>query len=146
MTPATEQFLVEVLPSLKAADLAVLNGDAEPRIALWTTEDPADWLGQFGTRASGAHDVAEHFRRAAQRFTEGSLLQYDVVSADVVGDAACLVTAEHVRVGIDGGEPVAMTQRVSRVLRREDGEWRCAHGHADLDPATLDIPWQPPRR
>jgi ketosteroid isomerase-like protein len=141
-----DEFLAEVLPGLRAAELAALNGDAEPRVAVWTTEEPADWLGQFGTRAIGVSEVAEHFRRAAARFTDGSQLQFDVVSADVVGDVAHLVTVEQVRFGIDGAEPVTMTFRISRVFRREGGAWRCAHGHADLDPATLDLPWRPPRR
>ena len=142
----TEQFLAEVVPELRAAELAALNGDPGPRLALWSTEEPVDWLGQFGTHVAGVRDVAEHFRRATSRFTDGRQLQFDVVSADVVGDVAHLVTVEKVRFGIDGADPVTMTFRISRVFRREGGAWRCAHGHADLDPATLDLPWRPPRR
>ena len=146
MATDTEQFLATILPRLKAAELANLNGDVEPRIALWTSRDPAGWLGQFGTLAFGAGEVVPHFRRAAERFADGSLLQFDVRSADVIGDAAYLVTIEQPCFRIDGGaEPVSWTQRVSRVFRREGSAWRCAHGHADIHPAILDLPWKPPR-
>jgi ketosteroid isomerase-like protein len=142
---STDEFLADVLPALRAAELAALNGDPGPRLALWTTVEPADWLGQFGTHVRGVQEVADHFRRAVSRFTDGTQLQFDILSVDVVGDVAHLVTVERVRFGIDGAEPVTMTFRISRVFRREGGAWRCAHGHADLDPATLDLPWKPPR-
>ena len=40
MSTEIEEFLADVLPKQRAAEQAMHNGDAEPRLALWSRQDP----------------------------------------------------------------------------------------------------------
>jgi ketosteroid isomerase-like protein len=48
----------------------------------------------------------------------------------VVGDMAYTAGFEHTSALVDG-EPRSYTLRATQVYRREAGEWRVAHRHAD---------------
>lgn len=141
-----EDLLTEVLPSLRAAEWAIRNGDAGPRIAQWTTRGDASWLGPFGTCTTGRNRVVEHFAAVAARFTDCASFSFEVVATEASAGLAQVTGIERAVWRIDRSEPTAMTMRVSRTYRREDGAWRIAHGHADIDPASLSLPWKPPRR
>jgi hypothetical protein len=43
--PAVDEFLASVLPPLTAADTAIHNGDAGPRIAIWSRKEPVTLFG-----------------------------------------------------------------------------------------------------
>jgi len=134
MGPETDAFLTEVLHEQQAAEVAFRNGDAEPRLALWSCQEPMSWLGQYGACATGAADVREHFRRVATRFSDPREFLFELIEADAHGDAAYSVGFEHFLGSFDGHPDTVMTHRVSRVYRREDGRWRIAHGHGDVAP------------
>src|SRR5439155_15717043 len=51
-----------VVPRQEAADSALHNGDAEPRMQLWSHNDPVTLLGAFGVAARGWKEVSETFR------------------------------------------------------------------------------------
>ena len=142
MSATEEQFVAEVLPRLRTDYLAFLRGDPEPRIAARTPNSPATWLGQFGSEVTGAAEIAAHFRRSVARFADGEVISLDLINAEVVGDAAFLATHERINLSVDG-IPTTFAQRVSRVFRRDGGDWMLAHEHAALDPADLELPWRP---
>jgi ketosteroid isomerase-like protein len=71
-------------------------------------------------------------------FSDCTSYAHDIIAADVDGDMAYTVGYEHTRASIDG-EPRQYALRVTQVYRREDGEWKVAHRHAD----TLPQPDQP---
>jgi ketosteroid isomerase-like protein len=48
----------------------------------------------------------------------------------VVRDMAYTAGLEHTSASIDG-QPRSYTLRATQVYRREDGEWKVAHRHAD---------------
>jgi len=56
------------------------------------------------------------------------------VAAGASGDLAYTVGYEHNEVKVDG-ESRTYTLRATHIYRREDGEWRIVHRHADLPPA-----------
>jgi ketosteroid isomerase-like protein len=58
-----------------------------------------------------------------------------LVAADVVGDMAYTVGYEHTQASVVG-EPRSYTLRSTQIYRREDGEWKVAHRHADEVPKT----------
>jgi ketosteroid isomerase-like protein len=49
---------------------------------------------------------------------------------DVVGDMAYTAGLEHTSASMDG-QPRSYTLRATQVYRREGGEWKVAHRHAD---------------
>jgi ketosteroid isomerase-like protein len=54
-----------------------------------------------------------------------------VLAAGVSGDPGYVVGIERSVSGLRGGEPATFALRVTTVLRREDGEEKVVHRHAD---------------
>lgn len=132
MTNETERFLAEVLPRQRAAEEAIHNGEAEPRLALWSRADPVTLYGAKLT-ASGWSEVEPAFREVASWFQDSAEYEFEVIAAGASGDLAYTVGYEHNRVTANG-QPRTYTLRVTHVYRREDGEWRIVHRHGDFPP------------
>ena len=132
MTMETDSFLAEMLPRQRAAEQAIHNGDAEPRIALWSRTDPVTVFGAKKS-ASGWTDVESLFRNVASWFSDSAEYEFEVIAAGASGDLAYTIGYEHNQVKVDG-QPRTYTLRVTHVYRREDGEWRIVHRHADVPP------------
>jgi ketosteroid isomerase-like protein len=135
MGTAVDDFLAEMLPKQVAAETAIHNGDVELRLALWSRKDPVTL---FGARPSGSatgwDDLSAIFRTVASWFSDAQF-DFEVLAAGASGDLAYTVGYEHNRVKVDG-EPRSYTLRVTHVYRREDGQWRIVHRHADIPPAA----------
>jgi ketosteroid isomerase-like protein len=133
MVTETERFLAEMLPRQRTAERAIHNGDAEPRLALWSRNDPVTVFGA-NLSSSGWPNVEQMFRRVASWFTDSTEYDFQVVAAGTRGDLAYTVGYEHNQVKVDG-QPRSYTLRVTHVYRREDGQWRIVHRHGDVPPA-----------
>ena len=136
MATETELFLAEMLPKQRAAEQAIHNGDAEPRIALWSRTDPVTVFGAKMS-ASGWADLEVMFRNVASWFSDSAEYEFEVVAAGASGDLAYTVGYERNRVKVEG-EPRTYTLRATHVYRREDGQWRIVHRHADVPPSEDD--------
>ena len=132
MATETELFLAEMLPQQRAAEQAIHNGDAEPRLALWSRTDPVTVLGAKSS-ASGWQEVEPVFRKVASWFSDSAAYAFEVVAAGASGDLAYTVGFEHNQVKVDG-QPRTYTLRATHVYRREGGQWRIVHRHADVPP------------
>ena len=128
----TEDFVGSVLPRLTEADTALHNGDAGPRMGLWSHSDPVTLFGALFA-ASGWDEIGQVFEKLAARFSEGSY-RYEVIAAGASGDLGYVVGIEHTTASVGGAAPEAYELRVTTILRREDGEWRVVHRHADPMP------------
>ena len=128
----TEDFLGSVLPRLTEADTALHNGDAGPRIAIWSHNDPVTLFGA-ALMGSGWTEIRQVFESLASRFSNGTY-EYEVIAAGAGGDLGYVVGIEHSTVSVGGATPEAYELRVSEVFRREDGEWKVVHRHADPMP------------
>lgn len=140
---AVDSFVAEVVPGVMSSQSALYTGDPGPWANSWLPGGPVSWLGQFGTCALGSSAVLAHFARVAARGWRFEGFDLDVIAADVMGDHGYLITRERPRLRLEEGGPLPAA-RVSRVLHRRDGRWYVAHGHADLDPLALDLPWKRP--
>jgi ketosteroid isomerase-like protein len=124
-----DQFLEWTGSRLRDAEEALHNGDAAPRLAIWSRNDPVTVLGAWKS-ANGQEELRELFRHLAASFSECTSFSYDLVAADVVGDMAYTAGYEHTQASVNG-EPRRYTLRATQIYRREDGEWKVAHRHAD---------------
>lgn len=124
-----EAFLDDVLPRLRAAEVALHHGDAGPRAALWSHDDPVTLFGAEVNR-SGWDELGPTFDWVAGRFSGCESLEYEIVAAGASGDLAYLVAIERITATAKG-ETVAYALRATTVFRRENGEWRVAHRHGD---------------
>ena len=125
----TEAFLDDVMPRLRSADLALHNGDAAPRIALWSENEPVTlfgaWLSDVGSAA-----ITQTFHTLASRFADCRSFDIELVAAGANGDLAYTVAYEHTTAAIEGEERT-YTLRVTQIYRREDGNWKVVHRHGD---------------
>jgi ketosteroid isomerase-like protein len=126
-----QEFLDNFVPRQETADDALHNGDPEPRMQLWSHEDPVTVLGAFGVAASGWDEVSETFRWVASQFSGVEDFRLEIIAAGVSGDLAYTVGYEHSVVSRDGGPPRPNRLRVTHVYRRENGEWKIVHRHGD---------------
>ena len=133
MANETEEFLKYMLPKQIAAERAIHAGNAEPRLALWSHRDPVTLLG-VKVSGKGWADLSAKFRTVASWFSEPTSYEFEVIAAGASGDLAYVVGYEHNVVKVDG-TPKTYTLRSTHVYRREDGEWKIVHRHADPPPA-----------
>jgi ketosteroid isomerase-like protein len=132
----TEDFLAEMLPKQRAAEKALHDGDVEPRLALWTRATPVTLLGAKLT-ATGWDEIEPSFREVASWFSGSEFYEFDVVAAGASTDLAYTVGYER-NVAITNGERREYVLRATHVYRRENGQWRIVHRHADPVPDTND--------
>jgi ketosteroid isomerase-like protein len=124
-----DDFLTWVETTLYEAELALHNGDAAPRRALWSENEPVSVLGAW-RNAYGQHEVDELFGVLAASFSDCTSFAFEVQAYDVIGDMAYTAGLEHTSVSVNG-EPRTYSLRATQVYRREGGEWKVAHRHGD---------------
>jgi len=124
-----DDFLAWVSSSLYQAELALHNGDSAPRRALWSRKEPVSILGAW-RNAHGQQELDELFTALANSFSDCTSYAFEVLAYDVAGDMAYTAGLEHTSAAVDG---MARTYslRATQVYRREGGEWKVAHRHAD---------------
>jgi ketosteroid isomerase-like protein len=104
MMADVDDFLAAVLPRLTAADTAIHNGDAGPRIALWSRKDPVTLFGALQT-TTGWREIAPIFEMLASRFSNCESFEYEVIAAGVSGDLAYVVGVEHTTAAVSDAPP-----------------------------------------
>jgi ketosteroid isomerase-like protein len=132
MTEVAE-FLGTVMPTLHDAEFALHDGDAGPRIAIWSHHDPVTVLGAVRS-AVGWSEVEPAFEWLASRFSGCQSFEYEVIAAGTSGDLAYVVGTEHTIASVGSDPPLPYELRVTTIFRREDGEWKVVHRHADPMP------------
>jgi ketosteroid isomerase-like protein len=128
-----DDFLTPTLTRQLQAEQALINGDPAPRLAMWSTQDPVT---VFGAEKSviGSEEARQVFRWLATRFSNCTDYRFELVGAGASGDLAYTLGYERFSFSMDGGPVEPITLRVTHVYRREDGEWKIVHRHADVPP------------
>jgi ketosteroid isomerase-like protein len=126
----------EFLARQAEAEEAIVYGDAEPRMRLWSRRDPVSLLGAWGPNKSGWDELSAIFRWVASRLSHATYrnFRWDIEVADARGDMGYTVGLERFNHYTEDGRVEPITVRVTHVYRREDGEWRIVHRHGDLAP------------
>jgi ketosteroid isomerase-like protein len=131
-----EEFIAWTQSRLRDAETALHNGDAEPRLALWSSREPVSVLGAWRS-ATGQEEVRHLFRALAETFSDCTSHVYDIVAAEVIGDMAFTAGYERTQASVNG-EQRRYVLRVTQIYRREDGEWKVAHRHGDTEESTTE--------
>jgi ketosteroid isomerase-like protein len=126
----TAAFLAAVADRYTQAELALHNGDPDPRMALWSRADPLTLFGAAES-AQGWAEISPVFRWLGQTFSGCSSYRNEIITAEARGDLAYLVAREHTTVSAQGAPPQSYVLRVTTIFRREEGEWKIAHRHGD---------------
>ena len=125
----SDDFLAWVRSTLYGAELALHNGDAGPRRAIWSRNEPVSVLGAW-RNALGQQELDDLFTGLARQFSNCTSYRFELMAYDVVGDIAYTAGLEHTSASVDG-EPRSYTLRATQIYRREDGHWKVAHRHGD---------------
>lgn len=125
----SDDFLAWVRSALHEAELSLHNGDASRRRALWSRNDPVSVLGAW-RNAFGQQELDDLFTSLEQQFSDCTSYKFELLAYDVVGDMAYTLGLEHTSASVDG-QPRSYILRATQVYRREGGEWKVAHRHAD---------------
>jgi ketosteroid isomerase-like protein len=128
-----DDFLTRTIARQVEAEKALHNGDVTPRLEMWSQQDPVTLFGAMWG-GSGWTELSQTFRRLAARFSNCTAYSFEVVAAGASGDLAYTVGYEKCTRSWDGGPPESSTLRVTHVYRRENGEWKIVHRHADPPP------------
>lgn len=111
---------------------AFVKGDAEPLKALYSRRDDVTLANPFGPPVRGWSQVTETMERAASNYRDGEATRFEPVTEYATADLAYTVEVERYRSRVGGAAELApVTIRVTTIFRREDGEWRITHRHAD---------------
>ncbi|MDT7553696.1 MAG: hypothetical protein QOI16_2232 [Pseudonocardiales bacterium] len=133
-------FLAEVMPQLVHEEMALHDGDADPRIAMWSHREPVTLFGAELTN-QGWNEIEPAFRWLASTFHHCGSYEYEVLAAGVSGDLAYIVGIEHTTAAMAAdADPDAYQLRVTTIFRREDDAWKIIHRHGDpLDTSTKEV-------
>ena len=106
---------------------------------MWSTQDPVTVFGAMRS-VIGSEEVRQVFRWLATRFSNCTDYSFELVAAGASGDLAYTLGYEHASFSMDGGPVAPLTLRVTHVYRREDGEWKIVHRHADAPRSIQTAP------
>jgi ketosteroid isomerase-like protein len=114
------------------ADRAIVRGDAEPYMEIYSHRDDVTLANPWGGVSRGWAQVADTLVRAAAMFREGEFAGNERMATFVTSDLAYIVELQRFSAKV-GGQPemVAVALRTTSVLRQEDGAWKVVHRHAD---------------
>jgi ketosteroid isomerase-like protein len=121
----------QALERLHAAMARVAMGDVSLIKALHSKRDDVTSFYGWGGYEKGWAAVSKRWDWAGTQFL-GGMVAHETVSTIVSGDLAYAAQLETFNARRPGGpEPVQWTNRVTHIFRREDGEWRLVHRHAN---------------
>jgi ketosteroid isomerase-like protein len=134
----TSEGVADLAAMSTRAYTALMKGDAETYAAIMQHTQDFTLMQPFGGKVIHGFDMsAEHLAKLGGFFKNGDFKQ-ELIQSISSGGIAVLVTTEHQSVEVGGLAKQQWPLRVTLVFRRESGEWKLAHRHAD--PLVLGIP------
>lgn len=121
------------------AGLEITNGNPEVYKSLYSRRDDVTLANPFGPPVRGWSNVSATLDRAAANYRDGEVVGFENVSSIVADDLAYTVEIESYRARVGGADEMTpVSVRVTSVFRRENGDWKLLHRHAD--PITAPRP------
>ena len=138
MTAADNDFRSGFLRRQEAAEDAMVRGQPDQRLALWSHKDPVSLLGAWGPNRTGWDDLHRTFLWVAERLGSKTYANFrfdvDVAEVSTDGTMAYSVGFERFDEVLPDGGTKPWTVRVTHVYRREGDDWKIVHRHGDLAP------------
>jgi ketosteroid isomerase-like protein len=128
--PASETFEA-FRERLDAAVLGVMNGDSSAWEEIYSHAPDATLFGGWGGPGEkGWEQLAARWKMVTGRY-RSSTLQIERVSEHITPEMAVTVEIERGEAQFSDGSSGPIALRVTHVFRREEGQWRLVHRHAD---------------
>jgi ketosteroid isomerase-like protein len=111
---------------------AIIRGDLEPFMALYSDAEDITIGNPFGPFATGHEAARGAAARAAGNYTDGEIVGFERVATHETDPLACVVEVERFSVRLGGAADLTnVTLRVTSLFRHEARGWRLLHRHAD---------------
>lgn len=115
----------------RAAD-AFSRGDPEPVKGLYSEADDITLANPFGPARRGRNAVLGALDYASSQMSDGQVVGFDELARYTSGELATILEVEYWRARIGDRKSVEPFQlRVTTTFRRENGDWKIVHRHAD---------------
>ena len=122
----------EVLEQYHQALDDIMKGSAEGYKRVYSRRDDVTLANPFGPPARGWDEVAKTLERAASHYRDGEAIGFENVAKYVTPELAYTLEIERCQAKVEGREDVTpIAVRVTTIFRREEGEWKVVHRHAD---------------
>ena len=131
---ATNTEFSAFLKQREAASLDYVRGRAEPFMKLVSYEHDASYFPPIGGYTKGTLEVARKYENDAATFgAETRSSRFEVFHAYADDELGYWTGLQHAEVKMRGRDAlVPMKLRVTEVFRKDGGEWRIIHRHADM--------------
>lgn len=125
----------DFLETRKKAAFSYVNGDDGPLSEIVASASPASFFSPMGDVTEGADKVTARYAKDAHSFENGSTSDLEILHSGSDGDLGYWVGYQKAKVRMKGRpEPVSMKIRITELFRREHGDWKMIHRHADIPP------------
>jgi ketosteroid isomerase-like protein len=129
---ATDDFQA-FLKRREAASLDYVRGQGDTFLALVATQHDASFFPPRGGAVHGTRETAERYAKDAHAFdprTESS--RFEIFHAAADEQVGYWTGLQHAIVRMKGADRATpMTVRVTELFRKEGGQWKLVHRHAD---------------
>jgi ketosteroid isomerase-like protein len=130
--PTDAEDFDQFIGQRQAAAAAYVSGNPDPLGRLVAQELPATFFGPRGDVTTGTRDVWARYERDASLFTSGSENAFEVLDSAATADIAYWVGFQRSQANMRGeDQPIPFDLRLTEIYRRENGQWRLVHRHAD---------------
>lgn len=124
--------LNEMIERYHAALDEFSRGDPEPVKTIFSHRGDVTLANPFGPAVCGWQTASSALDYASSRFRGGSAKTFERVASFISADLATIHETERWSTKFAGSEEISTFDlRVTSTFRREDGEWRLVHRHAD---------------
>lgn len=128
----SESDLTQVIEQDHRALDAFAKGDPGPKKKLFSRRDDVTLANPLGPPVRGWNQVEKTLERAASQLREGEAIGFERISEYATTDLAYIVEIERYRGKVGSVDEILPNSlRVTTIFRREDGQWRIVHRHAD---------------
>jgi len=125
------QSFAEFMKTREAAATAYTKGDAAEVNSLTSDGSAVTFFGPDGSRTEGAAAVKRAYEGGASQFGPNGKSRLEVLQQSEGGDIAYWSGIQHAEVDMKGVlKPMSL--RITELFRRENGEWKLVHRHADI--------------
>ncbi len=129
---ATADAFDEVLEQCQIALGEFPKGNPEPMKMMFSHQEDVSLANPFGPPVRGWDEVAKTLERAASHYRDGEATGFENVAKYITPELAYTVEIERCQAKVEGRDDVTpIAVRVTTIFRREEGEWKVVHRHAD---------------
>jgi ketosteroid isomerase-like protein len=127
----TDEEVADLIRQTAEAASALIRGDIRTYVTLVRHADDYTLMAPSGGEPRRGFDASDQALDALARYFQGGEAELEVFQSYASGDLVVLVAIERQHGEVGGLADQDWSLRVTLVFRREAGEWRLVHRHAD---------------